>query len=81
MARVPLVQDDDEAAEAVHEMAVTDDLFGELEATLGRTGAIELIVVLSQYEAVARIIQALGVEVEAGHRQHLIDWCEPSRRA
>ena len=62
------------AAEAVHEMAVTDDLFGELETALGRTGAIELTVVLSQYEAVARIIQALGVEVEADHQRHLIDW-------
>ena len=69
------------AAEAVHEMAVTDELFGDLEAGLGRAGAMELIVVLSQYEAVARIIQALGVEVEAGHRQHLIDWREPSGRA
>jgi alkylhydroperoxidase family enzyme len=62
------------AAEAVHEMAVTDELFGELEAALGRSGAMELIVVISQYEAVARIIQALGVEVEADHRHHLIDW-------
>jgi 4-carboxymuconolactone decarboxylase len=64
------------AAEAVHEMAVTDELFGELEAALGRTGALELIVVISQYEAVARIIQALGVEVEADHQHHLIDWTE-----
>lgn len=62
------------AAEAVHEMAVTDELFGELEAALGRPGAIELIVVISQYEAVARIIQALGVEVEADHQHHLVDW-------
>ena len=62
------------AAEAVHEMAVTDELFGALEAELGRAGAIELIVVISQYEAVARIIQALGVEVEADHQDHLIDW-------
>ena len=62
------------AAEAVHEMAVTDELFGELEAALGRPGAIELIVVISQYEAVARIIQALGVEVEAEHQHHLVDW-------
>jgi alkylhydroperoxidase family enzyme len=62
------------AAEAVHEMAVTDELFGELEAALGRAGAMELIVVISQYEAVARIIQALGIEVEAGHQHHLIDW-------
>jgi hypothetical protein len=51
------------------------------QALRGRAGAMELIVVLSQYEAVARIIQALGVEVEASHRHHLIDWCEPSRRA
>ena len=62
------------AAEAVHEMAVTDELFGELEAALGRPGAIELIVVISQYEAVARIIQALGVEVDADHEHHLTDW-------
>jgi alkylhydroperoxidase family enzyme len=62
------------AAEAVHEMAVTDELFSSLEAELGRAGAMELIVVVSQYEAVARIIQALGVEVEADHQHHLIDW-------
>ena len=30
--------------------------------------------VVSQYEAVARIIQALGVEVEPDHEQHLADW-------
>jgi len=64
------------AAEAVHEIAVTDELFGELEAALGRPGAMELIVVISQYEAVARIIQALGIEVEADHQHHLIDWAE-----
>jgi alkylhydroperoxidase family enzyme len=62
------------AAEAVHEMAVTDELFGALEAELGRAGAMELIVVVSQYEAVARIIQALGVEVEADYQRHLVDW-------
>jgi AhpD family alkylhydroperoxidase len=62
------------AAEAVHDMAVTDELFGELEAGLGRAGAMELVVVVSQYEAVARIIQALGVEVDADHQHHLADW-------
>lgn len=40
------------AAEAVHDMAVTDELFGELEAELGRAGAMELIVVVSQKETV-----------------------------
>jgi hypothetical protein len=37
-------------------VAVTDELFSELEAKLGRAGAMELIVVVSQYEAVDRII-------------------------
>jgi 4-carboxymuconolactone decarboxylase len=62
------------ATEAIHEMAVTDVLFGELEEALGQAGAMELIVVVSQYEAVARIIQALGVEVDAVHQHHLADW-------
>jgi alkylhydroperoxidase family enzyme len=66
------------ATETVHEMAVTDELFGALEAELGRAGAMELIVVVSQYEAVARIIQALGVEVEADHQHHLVDWVPAS---
>ena len=61
-------------------MAVTDELFGELEAALGRAGAVELIVVVSQYEAVSRVIQALGVEVEADHEQHLADWGGPGAR-
>ena len=68
------------ATEALHQMAVTDELFGEMEAALGQQGAIELIVVVSQYEAVARIIQALGVEVEADHQQHLVDWDGPDAR-
>jgi hypothetical protein len=35
---------------------------------------VPFIVVVSQYEAVARIIQALGVEVDEDHRHHLADW-------
>jgi 4-carboxymuconolactone decarboxylase len=62
------------AAEAVHEMSVADELFSDLEAELGRAGAMELIVVVSQYEAVARIIQALDVDVDAVYQQHLADW-------
>jgi AhpD family alkylhydroperoxidase len=62
------------ATEALHAMAVPAELFAELEAELGRAGAVELIVVVSQYEAVARIIQALGVEVEPDHQHHLADW-------
>lgn len=69
------------ATEAIHEMAVTEELFGALEAELGRAGAMELIVVVSQYEAVARIIQALGVEVETHYQRHLIDWATSCRSA
>ena len=69
------------AAEAVHDMAVTDELFDALEAELGRAGAMELIVVVSQYEAVARIIQALAVEVEPDHEHHLADWSPGAARA
>jgi alkylhydroperoxidase family enzyme len=61
-------------AEAVHEMAVTAELFSDLETVLGRPGAMELLVVVSQYEAVARIVQALDVEVEPDHQHHLADW-------
>ena len=35
---------------------------------------MELIVVVSQYEAVARIIQALDVAVDEEHKHHLADW-------
>jgi alkylhydroperoxidase family enzyme len=49
-------------------------MFAELTAELGLAGAMELIVVVSQYEAVARIIHALGVEVDADHQGHLADW-------
>jgi AhpD family alkylhydroperoxidase len=62
------------ATEAVHAMSVTAELFSELETELGRAGAVELIVVVSQYEAVARIIQALDVQVETDHLRHLADW-------
>ena len=36
--------------------------------------ALELIVVVSQYEAAARISHALGVEVDEDHQWHLADW-------
>ena len=58
MARVPLIQDDDEAARLAQ-------LAGSAyEWSHHRPMAL----------AVTRIIQALGVEVEADHKQHLADW-------
>ena len=62
------------ATEATHDMTMTDAMFAELTAELGLAGAMELIVVVSQYEAVARVIHALGVEVDEDHQGHLADW-------
>ena len=62
------------AAEAVHEVAVTDELFGQLAGELGQEGAVEIIAIASQYEAAARIIQALGIAVEERYRSQLADW-------
>ena len=62
------------AVEAVHEIAVTDELFGQLAGELGQEGAVEIIAIASQYEAAARIIQALGIAVEERYRPQLADW-------
>jgi AhpD family alkylhydroperoxidase len=62
------------AVEAVHEVAVTDELFGQLAGELGQEGAVEIIAIASQYEAAARIIQALGIAVEERYRPQLADW-------
>jgi alkylhydroperoxidase family enzyme len=62
------------ATEATHAMTMTDVVFSALTAELGQAGALELVVVVSQYEAVARIIHALNVEVDEDHQRHLADW-------
>jgi AhpD family alkylhydroperoxidase len=71
--------DDDErpvlaAVEAVHDLRLSDAEFAALEERLGRPGAMEIVVAVAQYEATARIIQALGVEVEPSYTPHLDDW-------
>ena len=58
-------------AEEVHALAVGDETFGELERTLGRVGALEIVVTASFYQAVARMIQALDLEVEPEYRLDL----------
>jgi alkylhydroperoxidase family enzyme len=57
-------------AEEVHELGVTDETFGELERLLGMTGALEIVLTASFYQAVARIIQALALDVEPAYRAH-----------
>ena len=66
------------AVEAVHELALSDADFTALEDRLGRSGAVEIVVAVAQYEATARIVQALGIDVEPSYRPHLAGW-EPVR--
>ncbi len=58
-------------ADEIHALGVTDETFAELERLLGRVGALEIVMTASFYEAVARMIQALGLEVEPEYRGNL----------
>ena len=62
------------AVDAIHRIGLTDAEFAVLVERLGRRGAVEIVVAVAQYEATARIIQALGVEVEPAYQPHLADW-------
>jgi AhpD family alkylhydroperoxidase len=58
-------------AEEMHELALSDEGFDELERALGREGALEIVLLAAFYQAVARMIQALGLEVEPAYRRYL----------
>lgn len=55
-------------AEEVHALDVSDDTFRELERALGTPGALEVVLTASFYQAVARMLQALDVEIEPEYR-------------
>ena len=55
-------------AEEVHALGVTDETFARARARPGHAGALEIVVTASFYQAVARMIQALEVEVEPAYR-------------
>jgi AhpD family alkylhydroperoxidase len=55
-------------AEQVHALAVTDETFAELEHVVDTAGAVEIVVTASFYQAVARMLQALDVEIEPAYR-------------
>jgi alkylhydroperoxidase family enzyme len=57
--------------EEVHALEVSDASFGELVRVLGRPGAVEIVLTASFYQAVARIVQALGLEVEPAYQPYL----------
>ncbi|MEA2385713.1 MAG: hypothetical protein QOH72_5684 [Solirubrobacteraceae bacterium] len=59
------------ATEEIHAIALSDDGFTEIEAALGREQAVEIVLLAGFYQAVARMIQALGLEVEPAYRDRL----------
>ncbi len=56
------------AADGVHACALSDAAYAELERCFGTTEAVELVTLLAFYQAVARLIDGLGVELEPGYR-------------
>lgn len=65
-------------AEEIHGLGVTDETFTALEDALGRVEAIEIVLTASFYQAVARMVQALGVEVEPEYAAYLDDFAHGS---
>lgn len=59
-----------QVAEEVHKASVTDAAFETLWSLLSSEEAVEIIVVAAFYEAVARIVQALGIEVEPPYEKY-----------
>jgi alkylhydroperoxidase family enzyme len=55
----------------IHAVALSDEAFASLEALMGPAATVELILLASFYEAVARIIQALGLVVEPAYAAYL----------
>ncbi len=55
----------------IHAVALSDEAFAALESEVGAEATIELILLASFYEAVARIIQALGLVVEPAYEAYL----------
>jgi alkylhydroperoxidase family enzyme len=58
----------------IHEHAVTDDSFAGLVGELGSEGAVEIVLLASFYQGVARTIQALGLEIEPEYAPYLESW-------
>jgi 4-carboxymuconolactone decarboxylase len=55
----------------IHAVALSDEAFTALESAMGPSATVELILLASFYEAVARIIQALGLVVEPAYEAYL----------
>jgi 4-carboxymuconolactone decarboxylase len=55
-------------------LALSDDAVGDLGRLLGASGTVEIVLLVAFYQAVARLIQAFGLEVEPDYRGHLDGW-------
>jgi alkylhydroperoxidase family enzyme len=58
------------AADEAHACALSDEAFAELRECFGTTEAVELVMLLGFYQAVARMIDGLGIELEPAYESH-----------
>ena len=63
-------------ADEMHLLEVTDETFESVRGVLGEQRAVELVVISAFYEAVARIIQGLGIAVEDGYSDYLAPYSQ-----
>ncbi|HEY1776445.1 MAG TPA: carboxymuconolactone decarboxylase family protein [Solirubrobacteraceae bacterium] len=59
------------AVEEIHDVALSDEAFAELERVVGAEATVELVLLCAFYEAVARMIQAFGLQVEPEYQPFL----------
>jgi len=58
-------------AEEMHELALSGEGFRELRDGFGDSGTVEIVLLVAFYQALAGLIQALGLEVEPEYREFL----------
>jgi alkylhydroperoxidase family enzyme len=61
-------------ADEVHRVGVTDEAFAQLQQHFGSEEVIEVVLTAAFYQAVARTLQALAVEVEPAYEKYLATW-------
>ena len=63
--------------EEIHGVELSDEAFAELESELGAAATVELVLLTAFYEAVARMIQAFGLEVEPAYQAYVGELTPP----
>ena len=58
-------------ADEMHDLALSDEGFRELSEVFTNAEVVEIVLLVAFYETVARVIQALGLEVEPEYRQYV----------